>query len=115
MYELRSREEFIRALIGNEVVFIEFYEPGNKESEIFSEAVKRLEKTIDPSILVCRINIKEHPEIVEYNGVPSLRVYYNRNAVFEQIGGLSTIELNLSVLRRGIREVFKMYNIKLRV
>jgi hypothetical protein len=116
MYELRSKEEFIRALNGNEVVLIGFYEPDIRENRVFDESLKNLERVIDQRILVCRVNMKDHPEIDHgVYKVPTIRVYYRGELVFEQIGCLNTVELNVKVIRRGIREVFRKRNINVRV
>ncbi|MFZ8783373.1 MAG: hypothetical protein ACO2OR_05260 [Desulfurococcaceae archaeon] len=116
MYELKSKEEFIRALTGNEAVLIGFYEPDSDEGLVFHESLKNLERVIDQRILVCKVNVKEHPEIgLGIYRTPTIRVYYKGEVVFEQVGCLSTVELNVKVLRRGIREVFNKRNINLRV
>jgi hypothetical protein len=116
MYELRSREEFIRAIIGNEVVLIGFYDPGDSESRVFDESLKSLERVIDQRILVCRVNLKDHPDCgVNVLQTPSIRVYYRGEVIFEQIGCLSTVDLNVNVIRRGIRDVFAKRAINIRI
>ncbi|WP_276814770.1 hypothetical protein [Desulfurococcus amylolyticus] len=116
MYELRSREELTRAIIGNEVVFIEYYIPNNRDSENLTAAVKSLEEDGDSRILFCRINMTEYPELVETpRGIPYVEVYYMGKRVFEHYGSLSTADLNLQVLRRGLRQVFRELNINLRI
>mgnify|MGYP001770676932 CR=1 FL=1 len=116
MYELKSREELIRALRGNDIVLIEYYEPGNKECEIMAESMKEFEKQASHVVLFCRVNVKEHPDIaVDVDSVPAIRVFYKGELVFEQLGSLSTAELNLKVIRRSIREVFKAKNVQVRI
>jgi hypothetical protein len=116
MYELRSKEELVRALKGNDIVLIEYYEPQNKDCEIMYGSMKEFSKYADKNILFCRINVKEHPEIggdVPY--VPAVRLYYKGELIFEQLGALSTVELNLKVIRRSIREVLNKHNVRIRV
>lgn len=115
MYELKSKEEFVRALRGNDVVLIEYYDPSSKECQIMHESMKEFSKYADKEILFCRVNVKEHPEINSIIETPTLRVYYKGELVFEQIGVLSTVELNLRVVRRSIREVFRRRNINVKV
>jgi len=116
MYELRSREELSRAILGNEIVFVEYYIPGNRDSEIFSSTIRDLEKGADPNILFCRVNVVEHPELVKTpRRAPYLEVYYRGRIVFEHHGSLSTIELNLEVLKRGIRSVFRGLEVNIRI
>lgn len=115
MYELKSKEEFIRALKGNELVLIEYYEPGNKECDVMNESMKELAKYAGQTVLFCRINVREHPEIDSVSDVPAIRVYYRGEPIFEQIGSMSTVELNLRVVRRSIREVFRARNIQVRI
>ncbi|MCC6010960.1 MAG: hypothetical protein LM556_00990 [Desulfurococcaceae archaeon] len=116
MYELKSREEFIRAIIGNEVVLVGFYEPDDTESRVFDESLRSLERVIDQRILVCRVNLKDHPDCgIDVPQTPSIRVYYRGEVIFEQIGCLSTVDLNVNVIRRGIRDVFTKHAINMRV
>ncbi|MEM2025779.1 MAG: thioredoxin family protein [Desulfurococcaceae archaeon] len=115
MYELKSKEEFIRAIRGNEVVLVEFYEPNDRDCQIMHESMKEFSKSVDQNMLFCRVNIKEHPEIADVNDLPTLRVYYRGELVFEQIGTLSTVDLNLKIVRRSIRETFKARDISVRV
>jgi len=115
MYELKTKEELIRAIMGNEVVLIEYYEPENKDCEIMYESMKEFAKYADKSIFFCRVNIREHPEMADVSSIPALRVYYRGEVVFEQLGVLSSPELNLRVIRRSIREVFSNRNISIRV
>lgn len=115
MYELRSKEELIRALKGNDLVLIEFYEPGNRDCDIMSESMKELAKYAEQVFLFCRVNVKEHPEIADVDEVPTLRVYYKGELVFEQIGSLSTVDLNLKVVRRSIRDVLRARNVQVRI
>ncbi len=116
MYELRSREEFIRAVKGNEVVFIEYYVPGDRDSENLSAALKNLEEGADPRILFCRVNVAEHSWLPEsWRRAPCVEVYYMGERVFEHYGSLSTVDLNLQALRRGVRSVFRGLNVNLRV
>jgi hypothetical protein len=63
MYELKSREDFIRAIRGNEVVLVEYYKPEDKDCEIMYESMKEFSKYADKNILFCRVNIKDHPEL----------------------------------------------------
>ncbi|MEM0004008.1 MAG: thioredoxin family protein [Desulfurococcaceae archaeon] len=115
MYELKSREELVRAVKGNEIVLIEYYESGNKDCQIMYESMKELSKYADKVILFCRVNVKEHPEIADVDEIPAIRVYYRGELVFEQFGALSTVGLNLKVIRRSIREVFTKRNIYVRI
>ena len=115
MIELKSKSEFIRTLQGNEIVLVEFYKPGDKDCEIMHETMKEFIKYADQNILFCRINIMEYPEFEGIDKIPVIRLYYRSKLVFEQIGTLSTAELNLKVLRRSIREVFRSHNVGIRV
>lgn len=114
MYELKSREEFIRALRGNDVVLVEYYDPDIKDCEIMHESMKELSKHIE-KVLFCLINVKKHPEIDKVTETPTLRVFYRGELIFEQIGTMSTVELNLRVVRRSIREAFQKQNINIRI
>ncbi|MEM4469757.1 MAG: thioredoxin, partial [Desulfurococcaceae archaeon] len=76
---------------------------------------KEFSKHADKDILFCRVNVKEHPDIASVSDIPTLRVYYRGEVIFEQVGALSTVELNLKVVRRSIREVFKAHNINIKV
>ena len=114
--EISSREEFVRALKANDVVMIEYYDPESRESELFNDVVKELSKHIDPRILVLRVNTRENPELVsDISKIPCLRVYYRGKLVFEQQGFFGNLELDVYVLRRSIRSVFKGLNIAFRV
>lgn len=115
MYEIRSREEFIRAVRGNEIVLVEFYEPDNRDCQIMYESMREFSKYADRNILFCRVNVRELPDVAKVDDLPTLRVYYKGELIFEQIGVLSTVDLNLKVVRRSIREVFRSHNIDVRV
>ncbi|WP_440059858.1 thioredoxin family protein [Thermogladius sp. 4427co] len=114
--ELTSREELDRALSNDEPVIIEYYDPNNSLSNFFSEVVKELSKRADSRLLFCKINIKSHPELAEgVEKAPVLRVFYKREIIFEQKGCFRNFELDLMVLRRGIRSVFEKINLRFRV
>lgn len=115
MYELKSKEEFARALKGNEVVLIEYYEPENRDCEVMAQSMREFYKYADRNILFCRINTRDHPEIADVESTPAIRVYYRGELIFEQLGVLSTVELTVKVVRRSIREVFRKHNIDLKV
>ncbi|MGC8982483.1 MAG: thioredoxin family protein [Desulfurococcaceae archaeon] len=115
MYEVKSREELTRALKGNELVLIEYYEPGNKDCDIMGESIKEFAKHAGQVMLFCRVNVREHPEVADVDVVPTIRLYYRGELVFEQIGSLSTVDLNLKVIRRSIREVLNARNIRARI
>jgi len=115
MYELKSREDFIRAIRGNEVVLVEYYKPEDKDCEIMYESMKEFSKYADKNILFCRVNIKDHPELGDVDSAPAVRVYYRGELIFEQLGVLSNADLNLKILRRSIREVLSKRNIYVRV
>lgn len=115
MYEIRSKEEFMRAIGGNEVVLVEFYDPDNDDCLIMYESMKEFSKQADRNILFCRVNVKEHPDIAKVDSTPTIHVYYRGELIFEQIGALSDVELNLKVVRRSIREVFRTQNINIKV
>lgn len=115
MYEIRSRDELNRALQGNEIVLVEYYEPGNKDCEVMYESMKEFYKYADKDIFFCRVNRREHPDIADVDSIPAVRVYYRGELVFEQLGVLSTVELTVKVMRRSIREVFQKRNISVKV
>jgi len=115
VYEIRSKEEFVRAVKGNDVVLIELYDPDNDECVIMYESMKEFSKYADRNVLFCRLNVKEHPDVIKAPSTPMLQVYYKGELVFEQIGVLSTVELNMKVVRRSIREIFKSRNINVRI
>lgn len=115
MYEIKSKEELARAILGSEVVLIEYYEPDNRDCEVMYESMKEFSKHADRDILFCRVNRREHPEIADVDSIPAVRVYYRGELVFEQLGVLSTVELTVKVIRRSIREVFHKRNIQVRV
>lgn len=115
MYELKSREEFMRAIKGNDIVLVEFYKPGDRKCQIMHESMKEFSKLADRDMLFCRVNIGEHPEIADVSELPTLRVYYRGELIFEQIGSLSTVDLNLKIVRRGIREIFRARDIHVRI
>ncbi|MEM0002124.1 MAG: thioredoxin family protein [Desulfurococcaceae archaeon] len=115
MYELKSKEELLRAVRGNDIVLIEYYEPGNRDCQVMYESMKEFSRYADRSIFFCRVNVREHPEIADVNDVPAIRVYYKGELIFEQMGVLSTVELNLKVIRRSIREVFNKRNIHVKI
>ncbi|MGB9826978.1 MAG: hypothetical protein ACPLSM_00475 [Thermosphaera sp.] len=116
MYELNSREEFERALTGNELVIVEYYYPGSQDSAILSEAVKELEKLIDPNILVCKVNaLREDVTGEKLSHTPMVRVYYQGALIFEQKGVFENLEMNIQVLRRGIRSTLASKGVKIRV
>lgn len=115
MYEIKSRDELHRALQGNEVVLIEYYEPGNKDCEVMYESMKEFYKYADRNILFCRVNRREHPDLADVDSIPAVRVYYRGELVFEQLGVLSTVDLTVRVIRRSIREVFRSRNIQVKV
>ncbi|MEM0355837.1 MAG: thioredoxin family protein [Desulfurococcaceae archaeon] len=116
MLEIRNREEFNRALLSNEVVFVQYYSSINNKFDFIREVIKRLCETIDPRILVLSINIDESPELArDTDALPCFRVYYNGKMVFEQIDFFYQLDLDLSVLRRGIRSVFNSLNVNYRV
>jgi hypothetical protein len=116
MYELNSREEFERALIANELVIIEYYHPGSKESSILSETIKELEKHIDPNIFVCKVNVlREDITGEKPSPTPLIRVYYKGAMIFEQKGVFENLDLNVQVLRRGIRSTLASKGVKIRV
>ncbi|MCY0868060.1 MAG: thioredoxin family protein [Desulfurococcus sp.] len=116
MYELRTREEFMRAIMSNEVVIIEYYMPGVKDSEYISWALRDIEKAADPRILFCRVNVNETPELAERQvDVPYVEAYYMGEKVFEHYGSLSSIDLNVTALRRGLRSVLKSLKVNIRV
>ncbi len=116
MYELNSREEFERALAANELVIVEFYQPGSEEGAILSETVKELEKLIDPNILVCKVNaLREDITGEKPFHTPMIRVYYQGEIIFEQKGVFENLEVNIQVLRRGIRTTLASKGVKVRV
>lgn len=116
MYELTSKEEFERALAANDLVLIEYYYPNNEESAILSEVIKELEKLIDPNILVCKVDATRQDILGEkLSQTPLVRVYYKGAIVFEQKGVFRDKELNIHVLRRGIRSTLNSKGISARI
>jgi len=116
MYELNSREELERALTANELVIIEYYYPGSKESSILSETIKELEKHIDPNIFVCKVNaLREDITGEKLFSTPLIRVYYKGAIIFEQKGVFENLDLNVQVLRRGIRSTLASRGVEIRV
>ncbi|MEZ0394368.1 MAG: thioredoxin [Desulfurococcaceae archaeon] len=112
---IKNKEELKRALDANELVFVHYYDPDDEQSKAFEYVVRTLEKTIDPRILMCKIDVKNFEGLDEVRRPPLLRVFYQGQVIFEQIGAFKSIELNVKVLRRGIRSVFERMNIKYRV
>ncbi len=116
MLEIKSREEFIRALKANDVVFIEYYDSSSDESKLFYDVMRELVKHIDPRILVLRIDARRYPELSkDVSHVPCLRIYYRGEIIFEQQGLFGIRDLDLYVLRRSIRSVFSDMNIAFKV
>ncbi len=112
MYEVTSLDEIRRALKSNKIVIIEFYDPEDRCSREFSKAVRAMEQTLDPSILLLRVSAKEHPELL--NGIkeiPCIRVYLDGRLVFEQQGGFGRRDLDLFVIRRSIRSTLRSLNV----
>ncbi len=116
MIEINTRDDFIRAIKTNQVVIVEYFDPDNEESKKFYPTMKDVEKHVDPSILVLRINVKKTPELS--NGIhtlPCIRVFLDGKVVFEQQGVFGRRELDLMVLRRGIRSVLRNRNVLLKI
>ena len=65
MYEVSSIDEIKRAISSNRIVIIEYYDPDSRESREFSKAVKAMEHTLDPSILLLRVSIKKFPSLMD--------------------------------------------------
>lgn len=116
MYELRSRDELERALRANELVIVLYYGERGPEQDTMMETLRRLEESADPRVLFCSVNVLEHPELVEgVDRVPHLKLYHNGEVVFEQVGSLTSAELNLFALRRGMRSVLAARNVNIRI
>ena len=116
MYEVTSIEEIKRAINSNRVVIIEYYDPDSKESREFSKAVKAMERTLDPSILLLRVSIKRFPYLMDgIKEIPCIRVYLDGRLVFEQQGGFGKRDLDLMVLRRSIRSTLRGLNASFRI
>ena len=114
--ELTSKEELERVLSSEEPVVIEYYDPDEEGSKVFSEVVKELGKVADSRLIFCRINVKEHSALAEGIGeTPALRVFYKGNVIFEQRGCFGDPKLDLMVLRRGIRAVFESIRLSLKI
>ncbi|MEM4846385.1 MAG: thioredoxin, partial [Thermosphaera sp.] len=93
-----------------------YYLPDDDESFILSEVIRELEKTIDPNILVCRVDATRQDILGEkLSQTPIVRVYYKGSIVFEQKGVFKDKELNLQVLRRGIRSTLNSKGIRARI
>ncbi len=111
MYEVNSIDEIKRAINSNRVVIIEYYDPDNKDSREFSMAVKAMERTLDPSILLLRVSVKKFPNLMDgIKVLPCIRVYLDGRLVFEQQGGFGKKDLDLMVLRRSIRSTLRSLN-----
>ncbi len=113
--EISHRSELLRALQSNQVVIIEYSDPEKDESKSFNRIIKMLSKYADPTILFLRINIKNSNISSELPRTPCIRVYYRGKVIFEQKDFFGKEDMDLYVLRRGIRSVFKTYNIPLRI
>jgi len=111
MYEVSSIDEIKRAISSNRVVIIEYYDPDSRESREFSKAVKAMEHTLDPSILLLRVSIKKFPSLIDgIKEIPCIRVYLDGRLVFEQRGSFGNRDLDLIVLRRSIRSTLRNLN-----
>lgn len=116
MYELRNRDELERALRANELVVILYYGERGPEHDTMMETMRKLEESADPRVFFCGVNVAEHPELVEgVERVPHLKLYYNGELVFEQVGSLTSTELNLFALRRGMKSVLAARNVNIRI
>jgi len=116
MLEISSSEELERALLFNEVVMIGYYDPESREATLFRKVYKRLSEHADPRILVLVANLRNIPELLrDSTTTPCIRVYYRGALVFEQKGLFGDEELDVFVLRRGIRAVLRELNVHFRV
>jgi len=116
LIDISSREELVRALKANEVVFIEYYDSSSENKDLSYYIMRELTKYIDPRILVLRIDVYKYPDLGgDVSHTPCLRVFYRGKMVFEQQGFFGDIELDMYVLRRSIRSVFHGLNIGFRV
>jgi len=116
MLEVRSYEEFVRALEANEVVMIGYYDPESRDAALFYSVYKKLSEHADPRILVIIINTRRSPELSrDLSTTPCIRVYYHGKVVFEQQGLFGDMELDVYVLRRSIRTVLRELSIPFRI
>lgn len=116
MPEIRDPSDIKRAMNFYRVVIIEYYDPEDKVSREFSQAVKMLQKTIGPDGIILRVSTRDHPELAgDVKTVPCLRVFLNGKLVFEQQGGFGDRHLDLTVLRRSIRSTLRGLNIAFRI
>jgi len=116
LIEISSRDDFIRAIKANKVVIVEYFDPDNENSKKFYLTIKDVERHVDPSILVARINIRKIPELSKgVHTLPCIRVFLDGEVVFEQQGVFGKRDLDLMVLRRGIRSVLRSRNVSLKI
>ncbi|MEM2383551.1 MAG: hypothetical protein QW521_05260 [Desulfurococcaceae archaeon] len=116
MYEVTSVDEVERALRSYRVVMVEYYNPKLKESIEFTEALKIVEKTLDPSILIMRVSAINHPELLgDVKAIPCLKVFLDGKLVLEQMGGFGKRDFDAMILRRTIRDILKNHNVFLKI
>jgi len=116
MFEVSSREELIRALNANDIVVIGYYDPDSPSGRFFIEMFNKLEKYVDPVILMLGINTRRNPELAtDISSNPCIRVYYKGRVVFEQLDFFGKTDLDIYVLRRSIRTVLFNLNVKVKI
>lgn len=116
MIKIKSKEEFVRALSFNEVVFVNFYSKLSKNYDTVVAIAKELSRSIDSRILVIGVDVDEVPELAsDLPCIPCLRVYFCGKPVFEQLSFFNELEQDVKIIRRGVRDVFRSLNINYRV
>lgn len=116
MITVKNKEEFIRAVSFNEVVFVNYYSKFNKDYDMMIAISRELSKSIDSRILVIGVNVDETPELaMDLPSIPCLRVYFCGKVVFEQLSFFNELEQDVRIIRRGVRSVFRDLNINYRV
>lgn len=116
MITVKSKEEFIRAVSFNEVVFVNYYSKFSKNYDVMLAIGRELAKSIDSRILVIGVDVDELPELAtDLPCIPCLRVYFCGKVVFEQLSFFNELEQDVRIIRRGVRSVFRDLNINYRV
>ncbi len=119
LYEIRDRNEFTRILKAYRLVLLQYLDPSrDKESRELYYAFRKLSEIVSGNrdVIAAIIRIDKYPELAsDISKTPLLRVYYDGKVIFEQYGGFSERELDLYVIRRGIRSVLYKMNLNYRI
>ena len=114
MIYISDPRELKRIIGSNSIVLVAFVKE-DSESQSISYAIRFFERIREPYMLVVIANIAKYPEIAEefnINVSPTVRLYIDGKAVFEQQGGMSSYDKDVYALKEGIKAVLRAKGIR---